>query len=141
MLTIEEYIHKRKVEDGINEKIKEKRLENLRICTNYIFEYFVNYMDSLPEDEKTILLTQKKRTRKRLLSFTTTSVKPLTTSALIELQRMRSGLHLLNLVIWISLLIFQNLRKIHEILPQLVRQPILAEWSRPIRLFQLWGYP
>ena len=70
MLTIEEYIHKRKVEDGINEKIKEKRLENLRICTNYIFEYFVNYMDSLPEDEKTILLTQKiEKYRDRLENY------------------------------------------------------------------------
>ena len=58
MLTIEEYIHKRKVEDGINEKIKEKRLENLRICTNYIFEYFVNYIISFV-DKKMMMEKEK----------------------------------------------------------------------------------
>ncbi len=70
MLSLEEYIHKRKYEDGINEKNKEKRLENLRICTNYVFEYFINYIDSLPEDEKTILHTQKvEKYRERLGNY------------------------------------------------------------------------
>ena len=70
MLTLEEYIHKRKVEDGINEKDKEKRMENLRICTNYLFEYFVNYMDSMPEDEKTRLQNKKiEKYRDRLSNY------------------------------------------------------------------------
>ncbi|BDF70171.1 hypothetical protein CE91St41_26020 [Oscillospiraceae bacterium] len=58
-MTLEEYIVKRKREDGINEYDLEKRLENTRICVNYIFEYFNNYLDSKPVDEKTVLHEQK----------------------------------------------------------------------------------
>lgn len=59
MLSLEEYIHKRKTEDGINEKDKDKRLENLQICTNYIFEYFHHYMDTIPDDPATIQHSQR----------------------------------------------------------------------------------
>ena len=38
-MTLEEYIIKRKREDGINEIDIEKRMENTRIWVNYIFEY------------------------------------------------------------------------------------------------------
>ena len=70
MLTLEEYIHKRKVEDGINEKDKEKRMENLRLCSNYLFEYFINYMDSMPEDEQTRLNSKKvDKYRERLVNY------------------------------------------------------------------------
>ena len=43
-MTLEEYVIKRKREDGINEFDLEKRMENTRICVNYIFEYFNNYL-------------------------------------------------------------------------------------------------
>ena len=58
-MTLEEYIVKRKREDGINEYDLDKRLENTRICVNYIFEYFNNYLETTPADEKTVLHEQK----------------------------------------------------------------------------------
>ena len=45
MLSIEEYIARRKKEDRINEFNVDDRMENMRICTNYIFEYFNNYLN------------------------------------------------------------------------------------------------
>ena len=36
-MTLEEYVIKRKREDEINEFDLEKRMENTRICVNYIF--------------------------------------------------------------------------------------------------------
>jgi len=56
---LEEYIFKRKKEDGINEYDFDKRQENIRICVNYIFEYFNNYIEIKPFDEKTILHDKK----------------------------------------------------------------------------------
>lgn len=58
-MKLEEYILKRKIEDGINEYDLQKRIENTRICVNYIFEYFNNYLSTEPADEKTILHDQK----------------------------------------------------------------------------------
>ena len=31
MLSVEEYIHKRKTEDGVNEKDKDKRMDNMQV--------------------------------------------------------------------------------------------------------------
>ena len=39
-MRIEEFILKRKTEDGINEYDREKRAENTRICVDYVYEYF-----------------------------------------------------------------------------------------------------
>jgi hypothetical protein len=58
-MKLEEYIYKRKKEDGINEYDLERRLENIRICANYVFEYFSNYLDTKPADEKTVLHERK----------------------------------------------------------------------------------
>jgi len=58
-MRLEEYIAKRKREDGINEYDLDKRSENTRFCVNYIFEYFNNYLETRPADEKTILHEQK----------------------------------------------------------------------------------
>lgn len=58
-MRLEEYILKRKSEDGINEYDLEKRTENTRICVNYIFEYFNSYLDTRQADEKTVLQEQK----------------------------------------------------------------------------------
>ena len=58
-MRLEEYILKRKTEDGINEFDLEKRLENIRICVNYIFEYFNNYLETTAGEEKTVLHDQK----------------------------------------------------------------------------------
>jgi hypothetical protein len=58
-MKLEEYIFKRKKEDGINEYDLDKRSENIRICVNYIFEYFNNYIDTRSVEEKTILHYKK----------------------------------------------------------------------------------
>ena len=58
-MRLEEYIYKRKTEDGINEFDREKRAENTRICVNYIFEYFNNYLETTAGEEKTVLHDEK----------------------------------------------------------------------------------
>lgn len=58
-MKLEEYIYKRKREDGINEYDFDKRYENIRICVNYIFEYFNNYIETKSFNEKTILHDRK----------------------------------------------------------------------------------
>ena len=58
-MRLEEYILKRKTEDGINEFDRDKRAENTRICVNYIFEYFNNYLETTAGEEKTILHDEK----------------------------------------------------------------------------------
>lgn len=59
MLTIEEYIARRKKEDHLNEFDLNSRLENIRVCANYDFEYFNNYLDITEAEEKTALLDVK----------------------------------------------------------------------------------
>ena len=51
-MTLEQYILQRKKEDGLNEYNLSKRSENIRICVNYIFEYFDNYLENSPDAEK-----------------------------------------------------------------------------------------
>lgn len=58
-MKLEEYIVKRKKEDGINEYDFEQRVQNTHICVNYVFEYFNNYLETRPADEKTVLHEQK----------------------------------------------------------------------------------
>ncbi len=70
MLSVEEYIHKRKTEDGVNEKDKDKRMDNMQLCMNYLFEYFNQYMDSMPEDPKMVQHIQKiEKYRDRLSNY------------------------------------------------------------------------
>lgn len=45
MLKLEEYIAKRKKEDGMDEFDKSKRSENTKMTMNYVFEYFNQYID------------------------------------------------------------------------------------------------
>ena len=52
-MTIEQYILMRKKEDGLNEYDLSKSSENLRICVNYVFEYFDNYLPNSPDSERT----------------------------------------------------------------------------------------
>lgn len=58
-MKLEEYILKRKTEDGINEFDRDKRAENTRICVNYVFEYFNNYLETTAGEERTILHDEK----------------------------------------------------------------------------------
>ena len=72
-MKLEEYILKRKTEDGINEFDREKRTENTRICVNCVFEYFNNYLETTKGEEKTIQkeaeLERVRQARQRILRF------------------------------------------------------------------------
>jgi hypothetical protein len=59
MLSIEEYIARRKKEDGLNELDIESRIENIKIIVNYVFEYFNNYINMTEAEEKTALHNEK----------------------------------------------------------------------------------
>jgi hypothetical protein len=74
-MKLEEYIFKRKKEDGINEYDLDKRPENIQICVNYIFEYFNNYIDTKPIDEKTLLHDRKIDHYRKSISYYDTEVK------------------------------------------------------------------
>lgn len=47
MLKIEEYIAKRKKEERLDEFDLKLRDQNLRRCSDYVFEYFFNFLPSL----------------------------------------------------------------------------------------------
>lgn len=55
MLSLEEYISKRKREDKIYEFDVDARMENMRICVNYVFEYFNQYLNIDEMEQKTFL--------------------------------------------------------------------------------------
>lgn len=59
MLGLPEYIAMRINQDGINERDRSKRLENIRICADYVLEYFTSYIDISPEEEITADKNQK----------------------------------------------------------------------------------
>ncbi|ACD24299.1 hypothetical protein FDE76_17350 [Clostridium botulinum] len=59
MFTIEEYISKRKHEDNLNEFDKKKRIENIKSCIDYIFEYYNNYIEINNIDDGTVLNNEK----------------------------------------------------------------------------------
>ncbi|MFS0752647.1 hypothetical protein [Oceanobacillus sp. 1P07AA] len=59
MLSLEEYISKRKKEDRLNEFDIESKAQNMQTCMNYIFEYFNQYLDDAKMDEKTVLNKEK----------------------------------------------------------------------------------
>lgn len=70
MLKLEEYIAKRKKEDLLNEFNKDKKDDNLKICVNYIFEYFNNYLNITDLEERTILKDEKlEKYRKQLENY------------------------------------------------------------------------
>lgn len=59
MLSIEEYIARRKREDKIDEFDINARNENMRVCVNYTFEYFNNYLNITEAEERTVLKNEK----------------------------------------------------------------------------------
>jgi hypothetical protein len=67
VLSIEEYIARRKREDGINELDRESRMENLQTCVGYVFEYFNQYLDITKMEEQTALNNERlEKYRKQL---------------------------------------------------------------------------
>ena len=70
MLSFEEYVARRKKEDRLNEFDVNARAENLRICVNYVFEYFNNYLDITAAENKTVLQAEKiEKYRKQLHGY------------------------------------------------------------------------
>ncbi len=59
MLRFEEYVSRRKKEDRLNEFDLDSRNENIRICVNYVFEYFNNYLSITEAEDRTALLNEK----------------------------------------------------------------------------------
>ncbi|WP_071396632.1 hypothetical protein [Bacillus tuaregi] len=55
LVSLEEYISKRKKEDRINEFDIDLKTQNMQTCVNYVFEYFNQYLDESRLDEKTVL--------------------------------------------------------------------------------------
>lgn len=70
MLRLEEYVARRKKEDRLNEFDSNARLENIKVCVNYIFEYFNNYMNVTEAEDKMILQNEKiEKYRKQLEGY------------------------------------------------------------------------
>ncbi len=68
MLSLEEYISQRKKEDGINDSDVSARYNNAKKCAGYVFDYYTTYLDSLPEDNETILQFEKKEKYRKQLN-------------------------------------------------------------------------
>lgn len=70
MLRFEEYIARRKKEDRLNEFDVDTRAENIKICVNYVFEYFNNYLSITAAEDKMALQNEKiERYRKQLEEY------------------------------------------------------------------------
>src|SRR4030042_465081 len=70
MLKFEEYVARRKKEDRLNEFDVDARNENLRICVNYAFEYFNNYLDITTAENRTVSQNEKvEKYRKQLQEY------------------------------------------------------------------------
>lgn len=59
MLKVEEYIEKRKTEDGMNEFDSSQKMNNIRSCIDYIFEYFDQYLPIQGAEKRTVAENEK----------------------------------------------------------------------------------
>jgi hypothetical protein len=70
MLSIEEYLSRRKKEDKLNEFDLYTRTQNMKLCVDYILEYYNNYLNITEAEEKTILHNEKQdKYRKQLQEY------------------------------------------------------------------------
>ena len=70
MLSIEEYIARRKKEDRLNEFDIDLRNQNMKSIVDYVFEYFNNYLNITEAEEKTVLHNEKlAKFRKQLSDY------------------------------------------------------------------------
>lgn len=69
LLSLEEYISKRKKEDKVNELDIESRMDNMRICVNYVFEYFNQYLSIDQMEQKTFLNDERLEKFKKQLDM------------------------------------------------------------------------
>lgn len=75
MLSLEEYISKRKKEDRMNEFDIESKAQNMQTSMNYIFEYFNQYLDESKMDEKTVLNEERLEKYKNSLRHYETEIQ------------------------------------------------------------------
>lgn len=75
MLKIEEYILQRKHEDKLDEFNLDKKVENIKSCIDYIFEYYNNYLNEEDVSEKKIEEDEKLRKYKKQISEYNDEVK------------------------------------------------------------------
>lgn len=68
MQTLEEYIAKRKIEDGMNEFDTSQKMNNIRTCIDYIFEYFDQYLPIQGAEKRTVAENEKLLKYERTLS-------------------------------------------------------------------------
>lgn len=59
MLSLEDYISKRKKEDNMNEFDPKLRMENMKISVNYVFEYFNQYFETQDVVEQMVLNNER----------------------------------------------------------------------------------
>jgi len=70
VLRFDEYIHRRMKEDHLNEFDISTRVQNMKICVDYVFEYFNNYLNITEAEDRTILLNEKiDKYRKQLQEY------------------------------------------------------------------------
>ena len=70
LLTIEEYISRRKKEDNLDEFDIYAKTQNMKICVDYVFEYFNNYINITEAEDKTVLHREKlDKYRKQLADY------------------------------------------------------------------------
>ena len=68
MLKMEEYILQRKQEDNLDEFNLDKKVENIKSCIDYIFEYYNNYLNEEDVSEKKIEEDEKIRKYRKQIS-------------------------------------------------------------------------
>lgn len=68
MFKIEEYILQRKQEDNLDEFNLDKKVENIKKCIDYIFEYYNNYLNEENVSEKKIEEDEKLRKYRKQIS-------------------------------------------------------------------------
>jgi hypothetical protein len=70
MLIFEEYLARRKKEGRLNEFDVDARAESIKICVNYVFEYFNNHLSITEAEDKTVLQNEKiEKYRKQLEEY------------------------------------------------------------------------
>lgn len=70
MLSLEQYIEKRKKEDGLNEFDEDIRMENLKTSVNYVFDYYHQYLRIHPSLSESLVQNEKlEKFRKQLRNY------------------------------------------------------------------------
>lgn len=75
MLSLEDYIARRKREDKVNEFDVDSKADNLRICVNYVFEYFNQYLNIDQMEQKTFLNEERLIKFKKQLELYDTDIQ------------------------------------------------------------------